>query len=110
MAKQSTLDKFTSAGATAIDSSAASRLGPNKAALLAAITQSHDMLDTKICAVGSEDLQNTVDRIADAESTVSVVVDSVMALQQKVHKVTVMTKELAMRVEDAEGGACCNNL
>ncbi|KAJ1118936.1 hypothetical protein NDU88_007123 [Pleurodeles waltl] len=115
-AKQSTIDKFTSTWSAAMDPGAATRPGLDNVALLAAIMQSCDMLDVKIGAVDSEvtllyqALQSEVDGITEAEIRVSGIVDSVTALQQKVHKLTAVTKELATHVEDAEAWACCKNL
>lgn len=69
------------------------------------------MQDAKIGAVGTEvsflrqDFRKAVERITEAETRVSVVEDRVTSLQQKVNHLTVVTQQLAERVEDAEGRA-----
>ncbi|KAJ1118103.1 hypothetical protein NDU88_006298, partial [Pleurodeles waltl] len=79
----------------------------DNAALLAANTQSHNMLYAKIGAVGTDvrllcqDLCKAVDCITKPGTRVSDVEDSVKMLQEKVDTLTVVTKELAVRVEDA---------
>ncbi|XP_078539586.1 stereocilin-like [Lissotriton helveticus] len=83
---------------------------------MAAITQSRDMLDAKIGAMGADvtllrqDLRNAVERITETESRISVVEDEVGSLKRKMTAMAHVQKALATRVEDAEGRARRNNL
>lgn len=89
---------------------------PDNAALMAAITQSRDMLDTKIGAVGSDvtllrqDLRNAVARITETETRISEVEGDVSQIKRRLAKMESAQKTLALKVEDAEGRARRNNL
>lgn len=116
-AKQGPMDKFTepTGVAEAVGGSPSGSM-PDNAALMAAITQSRDMLDAKIGAVGADvtllrqDLRNAVARITETESRISEVEDDVSQLKRRMAHMESVQKTLALKVEDAEGRARRNNL
>ncbi|KAJ1173527.1 hypothetical protein NDU88_005359 [Pleurodeles waltl] len=102
--KQSTVDQYphSSGAARVAESWGQPVVHPNTATLLAAITQSRDMLDAKIRVVGSDfnflrqDLRNAVERLTEAETRVLGVEDSVQNLLRKPQGLEVLTKDLAV--------------
>ncbi|KAJ1115110.1 hypothetical protein NDU88_003336 [Pleurodeles waltl] len=107
--KQSTMDKYAQPSGAVLTPgpSGHTTMSPDNATLLAAITQSGDMLDSKIGAVGldvtllHQNLGKAVDRITEANTRVLGVENMAGILQSKIQKLETMTKELALRVEDA---------
>ncbi|KAJ1090281.1 hypothetical protein NDU88_003416 [Pleurodeles waltl] len=101
MPKQNTIDKYANMTTATPDMSGLGSGKPNNAMLLAAITQSRDMVDGKTGAVGldinllRQDLMKAVKLITKTETRVSSIKDSIMTLQQNVNTLTVVTKKLA---------------
>ncbi|KAJ1107225.1 hypothetical protein NDU88_004618 [Pleurodeles waltl] len=81
----------------------------DNAAMLAAITQFHDMLDVKIGAVAldvtllHQDLGKAEEQMS--KTRVCSIEDSIEALQQKINTPKVVTKERVSCIEDAKGCA-----